>query len=130
MQETKFNGDLIIRTKAEAEKYAAIEEVTGSLDISADAKLPVLTSAGGYPATMPPICINDLDWPITIIDQHMMIGCQWHSIADWAAFDDRRIAKMDGRNAVRFWSQHKRTLLDRAVAAGRSLERVADEVAA
>lgn len=126
----KVNSDLYISSKADAEKYAAVEEVTGYLYIRADAQLPVLTSVGGNSATMPPICINDLDWPILITDHHMMIGCQWHALSEWAAFDDRRIAEMDGRNAVRFWSLHKQSLLDRAVAASRSLEAVAEEVAA
>jgi hypothetical protein len=34
-----------------------------------------------------------------------------HSLDDWAAFDDRQIAAMDGAHALRFWRQHKTTLL-------------------
>jgi hypothetical protein len=41
------HGDLVILTRADAIKFAGIEEVTGSLDIRADASLPVLTSVGG-----------------------------------------------------------------------------------
>ena len=41
----------------------------------------------------------------------MRIGCELHSHAEWAAFDDERIAKMDGRAARKFWDEHKATLL-------------------
>jgi len=44
---TKHIGDLIITTAEQAKSYAHIEEVTGYLDISADAQLPALTSVGG-----------------------------------------------------------------------------------
>ena len=135
---TKHIGDLRIYHKADAAKYAGIEDVTGylyisadaqlpvltsvggSLYIRADAQLPVLTSVGGVALTMEPIIVTGLDWPVSILDTTMRIGCQEHSLADWAAFDDRQIAEMDGRTtAVRFWSLHKADLLGRAEAAGR-----------
>ena len=48
---------------------------------------------------------------VTVFDAHMLIGCQMHSLDDWAAFDDRQIAAMDGAHALRFWRQHKTKLL-------------------
>ena len=52
-----------------------------------------------------------LRWDVIIFDAHMRIGCQMHPLSDWASFDDRRIAEMDGADALRFWRQHKSALL-------------------
>ena len=52
-----------------------------------------------------------LRWDVIIFDAHMRIGCQMHPLSDWASFDDRRIAEMDGVHALRFWRQHKSALL-------------------
>ncbi len=52
-----------------------------------------------------------LRWDVIIFDAHMRIGCQMHPLSDWASFDDRRIAEMDGAHALRFWRQHKSALL-------------------
>ena len=52
-----------------------------------------------------------LRWDVIIFDAHMRIGCQMHPLSDWASFDDRRIAEMDGVHALRFWRQHKSDLL-------------------
>jgi len=43
----KHQGDLIIKTKADAQKYADVTEVSGYLSIRADAKLDALASVGG-----------------------------------------------------------------------------------
>lgn len=46
------------------------------------------------------------NWPITIYTGHMIIGCQRHSMSDWANFSDSDIAKMDTR-ALTFWQKNK-----------------------
>ena len=69
-----------------------------------------------------PIQISGLRWFVTILDQHMQIGCELHSLHDWESYDDRRIAEMDGRDALRFWHAHKDALLSLARSAGRSFE--------
>ena len=69
-----------------------------------------------------PIQVFGLHWRVTILDAHMQIGCELHSLADWSTFDDRRIAAMDGRDALRFWSAHKEALLGMARGAERSFE--------
>ena len=72
-----------------------------------------------------PIQIYGLEpYAVTILDQHMQIGCELHSLAEWAAFDDRRILQMDGRTAADFWRLNKDALLSMARAAGRSFEPV------
>ena len=52
-----------------------------------------------------------LRWPVTIFDNHMRIGCQLHSLADWATFNKRDIVEMDGTDALLFWRRHKAMLL-------------------
>jgi hypothetical protein len=78
-----------------------------------------------------PLQVYGLRWVVTILDAHMQIGCELHSLADWQTFNDARICAMDGRDALRFWRDHKDALLSLALSAGRSFEPVtADEVTA
>ena len=58
-----------------------------------------------------PINIIGLRWPITITDNKMSIGCETHSHAMWEISSDREIAEMSGRDALRFWHEHKDMLL-------------------
>jgi uncharacterized protein YjbI with pentapeptide repeats len=74
-----------------------------------------------------PLQLFGLDYPVTILDAHMQIGCELHPLEDWASFDDRRIAQMDGARALRFWTAHKAALLALAASDGR---RPAEPVAA
>ena len=60
-------------------------------------------------------------WTITILDDHMQIGCEFHALSDWRTFDDARIVAMDGRNALRFWRTYKAALLAMAEADGRGV---------
>jgi uncharacterized protein YjbI with pentapeptide repeats len=57
-----------------------------------------------------PLCITGLHWWVLITDGFMRIGCQRHSHAEWAAFDDAAIAAMDG-NAAEFWAENKLGLM-------------------
>jgi hypothetical protein len=40
----------------------------------------------------------------------MKIGCEMHSIEDWFDFDNKIIAEMDGKQALKFWKQWKKPL--------------------
>ena len=66
-----------------------------------------------------PVEISGLAYPVTILDQHMQIGCELHTLAEWEAFDDERIARMDGRTSRKFWDAHKSALLALAASDGR-----------
>ena len=90
----------------------------------ADANLAGAKWRDGIVITQQPIQISGLHWFVTILDQHMQIGCELHSLHDWERYDDRRIAEMDGRDALRFWRAHKEALLSLARSAGRSFEPV------
>jgi len=37
----------------------------------------------------------------------MQIGCEHHKITEWREFDNRRIAEMDGKCALKFWAKYK-----------------------
>ena len=68
-----------------------------------------------------PIQLFGLHWRVTILDEHMQIGCELHKLSDWADYDDKRIAAMGGRDALRFWRAHKDVLLGLAKSAGRGV---------
>jgi uncharacterized protein YjbI with pentapeptide repeats len=42
----------------------------------------------------------------------LTIGCQSHSIAEWAGFSDEEISSMDGKNALAFWGKYKKVIFD------------------
>ncbi len=65
----------------------------------------------GIKITRTPVTIDGLRWGVTIIDGHIEIGCRLHPIGAWSAFDDAAIAAMDGRDALRFWREHKAVIM-------------------
>ncbi len=75
------------------------------------ANLGGATYGDGIPITKQPVQVFGLSWPVLILDAHMEIGCELHSLADWADFDNERIAQMDGTGARRFWTANKEPLL-------------------
>jgi hypothetical protein len=87
-------------------------QVYGNAHVSGDAWVCV-------DASKTPIVVSGLAWTVTITDRHMRIGCQYHLLEDWQAFDDRRIAAMDEGGAARFWRDHKATLFALVKATGR-----------
>jgi len=52
-------------------------------------------------------CIQIEQYPITYTADILQIGCERHAISDWANFDDHRIAKMEGKSALKFWRKYK-----------------------
>ena len=70
--------------------------------------------------TRAPLQLYGLAYPVTVLDSHLQIGCELHTLTDWAAFDDRRIAEMGGQRALRFWHAHKAALLALAASDGRT----------
>ena len=85
----------------------------------------------GVPLTRAPIQMHGLRWPVTILDAHMVIGCQTHRLSEWDAFDNHAIAAMAGKHALRFWREHKANLLGIARGDGRDFSpgQVVEEVA-
>ena len=106
-------------------RYALERAVESRANLS-DANLSGAKWRDGIVINKPPIQLFGLHWRVTILDEHMQIGCELHKLSDWAEYDDERIVWMDGRNALRFWRAHKDVLLGLAKSAGRG---VADETA-
>lgn len=79
--------------------------------------------------TRNPLQIYGLAYPVTILDDHIEIGCELHKISAWAAFDDARIALMDGVKARRFWAAHGATLIAMARADGRGVSTPVEQAA-
>mgnify|MGYP003633712870 FL=1 len=52
-------------------------------------------------------CIQVEAYPITYTSDVLQIGCQRHPIEEWADFDSRKIAEMDGSAALKFWAKYK-----------------------
>lgn len=61
---------------------------------------------GGDVVSRNPILIAGARWPVTITDNHILIGCQHHLIAKWQGFSDDEIAKMS-EGALDFWKKWK-----------------------
>jgi len=62
------------------------------------------------PMTKRPIQIAGLFYSVMILDTHIKIGCELHAIDDWFSFDDNRISKMDGEDALTFWRENKHAI--------------------
>ena len=56
--------------------------------------------------TRTPLHISGLQWPVTITDNLMTIGCQTHSHTAWLEFTDDTIIGMAGWDALRFWREN------------------------
>ncbi|MGL5218508.1 MAG: pentapeptide repeat-containing protein [Plesiomonas shigelloides] len=65
----------------------------------------------GEKLTKPPIQINNLHWFVLISEDYLRIGCQRFTHEEWRDFDNRQIAEMDGREALKFWAAWKAPLL-------------------
>ena len=57
------------------------------------------------------IVLAGLNYPVTIYDGHIRIGCEDHPAKDWAGFDNQRIAQMEGLTARKFWDQYREIIL-------------------
>ena len=52
-------------------------------------------------------CIQIDTYAIAYTSDVMQIGCECHSISEWAEFNDKRILEMDGKTALRWWRKYK-----------------------
>ena len=65
-----------------------------------------------------PIQLLGLRYDVFIFDEHIKIGCELHSMAEWFSFDDERINKMNS-SAVESWRQWKEPLKQICISSGR-----------
>jgi hypothetical protein len=57
-----------------------------------------------------PIVMTGLRWPVCITDNHMTIGCQTHTLKEWASFSNEEITEMHP-DAWEFWDTFGAMLL-------------------
>ncbi len=69
------------------------------------------TIRGGDIVKDSPIYIGGLQWNITIKSTHITIGCEHHTHKEWDKFSDKRILEMAGKDALKFWKSHKKTII-------------------
>ena len=68
-----------------------------------------LWSCAGERNRIKSIFVSDV-YAVTYTSESLQIGCQKHKISDWWEFNDRRIAKMDGKKPLSFWREWKDTI--------------------
>ena len=109
----RLDGASLARARLDGASLAGASLARASLDgASLDgARLDGVKFGDGVTAERGIRQVLGLQWPVTIFDNHMRIGCQLHSLADWAAFTKRDIVEMDGTDALLFWRRHKAILL-------------------
>lgn len=59
------------------------------------------------------VTVHYLRWRCIQQPDYLTIGCQRHTYAKWASFDDYEIHTMDCFNALGFWRENKKFLLKR-----------------
>lgn len=62
-------------------------------------------------AKVSPINIVGLMYNITITDNHMRIGCEFHTHQKWQEFTKKQITEMDGKRARDWWEKYKNHLI-------------------
>ena len=78
-------------------------QVFGDAQVSGDARVCGVT-------TKTPILISGLRWHVTIINEAMSIGCQFHKIQKWDEFSEAEIYEMDSK-ALEFWRENKHAIM-------------------
>jgi hypothetical protein len=94
-------------------------DLSGALMSGADLSGALLSGAdlrgaryGDAPMTIPPISITGmLRHRTLILDHHVKIGCQLHSIDAWEAMTEAEIRGMDGTEAAKEWRMWRDPLL-------------------
>ncbi|ANI14447.1 hypothetical protein A9C11_10835 [Pseudomonas citronellolis] len=72
-----------------------------------DANLRELSSIWGLTGNLREVKAIQADiWPVTYTATHMQIGCQFHTLAEWWAFNDEEISRMDSK-ALAWWTVWK-----------------------
>jgi len=81
-------------------------------NLSGDAKVSGDAWVSGEVLKSENDCINIIGekYNITILPNSILIGCQYHTRAEWFRFSDRKILTMDGKDGLRWWRTWKQIL--------------------
>ena len=83
-------------------------KVAGEARISGDVHL-----YGDFTVHRTPIAIDGTRWKILLVGNHIRIGCQQHTIAEWQSFTDEQIEYMR-RGASHWWKLNRSWILEAA----------------
>ena len=86
------------------------------------ANLVGATIVKDYKLKTTPIQILNLDYGLLITDDHILIGCQTHTIEQWELFTDVHIKAMDGQSALDFWHVYKPAIMAMAMTKKNSIK--------
>jgi len=134
----KFSGSVLFSIETDNFRLAVEAAVNGGVDLrGADLRGADLYGADlrgakirdDITVSQQPIQIAGLTWDVVVWDNHMQIGCEFHTHADWAAFTDTQIVNLDGRSALKFWNTHKTTLLALCSAHAATAKKIEPEAA-
>ena len=106
----RFTGSILFELETTTIRLALEAAVKGRANLY-EADLRGAKIRDDITITKSPIQVSGLYWIITIWEQHMQIGCEFHSHAEWSAADDAVIVAMGGRTALKFWREHKAALM-------------------
>ena len=65
-----------------------------------DADLRDAKIRDGVTVKKAPLTVSGLAWSVTILDEHMQIGCEVHSHDEWAGFSDDDWLRMGAKEAL------------------------------
>ena len=87
--------------------------LTGAYLRGADLTGAGLTDAdyNGEKLTKEPIQITGLKYFVFITSEQIKIGCELHKSGEWKKFTDKEILAMDGKKALKWWKEHKDSIL-------------------
>ena len=87
--------------------------LTGAYLRGADLTGADLTDAdyNGEKLTKEPIQITGLKYFVFITSEQIKIGCELHKSGEWKKFTDKEILAMDGKEALKWWKEHKDSIL-------------------
>lgn len=103
-------------TKEELKEILRLHELGGCADLSganlsgADLRCAGLRGAIGNMSEVKSLQLDTYN--ICYTCDMLAIGCQSHSIAEWAGFSDGETSIMDGKKALTFWRKYKKMIFD------------------
>ena len=111
----RFSGAVIFSLETKNLKFCLEAAVESGADLGgADLRGAYLGGAKITDDTVvlqAPICIQGLEWLVTIWDSHMQIGCEFHLHNEWRDFSEEEWVRMGGKEAVKLCREHKTALL-------------------
>ena len=104
----RFYGNVLFKLETKSIKLCIEAAVNSGADLTG----AYLRGADGDKIKIEktPLQILGLHWDVLVFDNHMKIGCEFHSIKEWEGFSDGGINGMD-HNALDLWKESKKFLI-------------------